>query len=80
MLALQARTDALDLRPGQPPTAITSLAATPGDLRFKRGDTLQIQLGNETAMPIALNWHGIDGVPASEPLLVRAPVAPRAKR
>jgi FtsP/CotA-like multicopper oxidase with cupredoxin domain len=78
VLALQARTDALDLRPGQPPTAITSLAATPADLRFKRGDALQIQLGNETAMPIALNWHGIDGVSASEPLLVRAPVAPRA--
>jgi FtsP/CotA-like multicopper oxidase with cupredoxin domain len=79
VLALQARADALDLRPGQPATAITSLAATPGELRFKRGDALQIELGNETAAPIALNWHGIDGVSASEPLLARAPLAPQAK-
>src|ERR1700744_4523824 len=79
VLALQARADALDLRPGPPPAALPSLAATPGDLRFRRGDALQIQLGNETAAPIALNWHGLDGVSASEPLLARSPVAPQGK-
>ncbi|HEY3793350.1 MAG TPA: multicopper oxidase domain-containing protein [Bradyrhizobium sp.] len=80
-LALQARADALDLRPGQPATAITSLAAPRGntELRFRRGEALQIQLGNETTAPIALNWHGIDGVSASEPLLARTPLAPQAK-
>ena len=48
VLALQAKSDALDLRPGQPATAIWSLAGGRGnaELRFKRGDTLQIQLGN----------------------------------
>jgi FtsP/CotA-like multicopper oxidase with cupredoxin domain len=80
VLALQARADALNLRPGQPATAIQSLALPHGntELRFKRGDTLQIQIGNETTAPIVLNWHGIDGVPASEPLLARSAVAAQA--
>jgi len=79
-LALQAKADTIDLRPGQPATAIRALAGGPGnaELRFKRGDTLQIQLGNTTTAPVALNWRGIDGVPASEPLLARSPLAPQA--
>jgi FtsP/CotA-like multicopper oxidase with cupredoxin domain len=81
VLALQAKAGALGLRPGQPATSISSLVTAPGSvpLRLKRGDTLQVQLENETAVPIALNWHGIDGVAASEPLLARAPLAPNAK-
>jgi FtsP/CotA-like multicopper oxidase with cupredoxin domain len=80
VLALQAKADALDLRPGQPATAIWSLATGRGnaELRFKRGDTLQIQFGNATTAQFALNWHGIDGVPACEPLLARPPLAPQA--
>jgi FtsP/CotA-like multicopper oxidase with cupredoxin domain len=80
-LALTAKADTLSLRPGQPATAITSLAGGPaaGGLRLKRGDTLQFQLENETSAPIALNWHGIDGVPASEPLLARRALEPQAR-
>jgi FtsP/CotA-like multicopper oxidase with cupredoxin domain len=80
VLALQAKSDALGLRPGQPATAIWSLATGRGsaELRFKRGDTLQIQSGNATTAQIALNWHGIDGVPACEPFLARPPLAPQA--
>jgi FtsP/CotA-like multicopper oxidase with cupredoxin domain len=80
VLALQAKADALDLRPGQPATAIWSLAGGHGntELRFRRGDALRIQLGNATTAPVALNWHGIDGVPAGEPLLARLPLAPQA--
>jgi len=78
VLALQAKAGALDLRPGRPTTAIRSLAGSQDELRFKRGDTLQIQLGNATTAPLALNWHGIDAVPASEPLLARSPLAPQA--
>jgi FtsP/CotA-like multicopper oxidase with cupredoxin domain len=77
-LALQARPDTLALRPGQAPTQVWSLAGGQDALRFKRGDTLQVQLGNATTAPIALDWHGIDGVPASEPLLARAPLKPQA--
>jgi FtsP/CotA-like multicopper oxidase with cupredoxin domain len=80
VLALQAKADTLDLRPGRPATPITSLAAPENTaLRFKRGEALQIQLGNETTAPIAVNWHGIDGVPASEPLVARGPLGPQAK-
>jgi FtsP/CotA-like multicopper oxidase with cupredoxin domain len=81
VLALTAKADALSLRAGQPATTITSLVGGPaaGGLRFKRGDTLQIELGNETSAPIALNWHGMDGVPASEPFLARAPLGPQAR-
>lgn len=48
-------------------------------MRFRRGDTLEIALGNELPVRAVLNWHGIDGVPAAEPLAARAPVAPGAK-
>ena len=80
VLALQARADTLDLRPGQPATTIRALATGGGntELRFRRGDALQIQFGNATTAPLALNWHGIDGVPASEPLLARPPLGPQA--
>src|ERR1700761_1620783 len=80
VVSLQAKPDTLALRPGQPATPIWSLAGGQGDqesavLRFKRGDILQVQLGNATK---ALNWRGIDGVPASEPLLARVPLQPQA--
>ncbi|MBU6458602.1 MAG: multicopper oxidase domain-containing protein [Bradyrhizobium sp.] len=81
VLALQAKTGAVSLRPGQSATPVSSLVTVPGHapLRLKRGDALEIQLENETAAPIAFNWLGIDGVPASEPLLARAPLVPSAK-
>ena len=77
-LALQAGPDAIALRPGQPDTPIWSLgAAMPNALRFKRGDALDVRLGNDTAAPMALNWRGIDGVVAAEPLLTQAALPPR---
>ena len=30
-------------------------------------------------MPVVLNWHGIDGAPAAEPLAARPPLASGAK-
>src|ERR1700761_9190868 len=77
VLALQAKPDTLALRPGQPPTAIWSLAGGDAELRFKRGDTLQLQLGNATKAPMALVWRGSAGAPASEPLLARPPLQPQ---
>jgi FtsP/CotA-like multicopper oxidase with cupredoxin domain len=81
-LALQAKADALALRPGQPDTPIWSLGtSTPnGALRFKRGEVLDIRLGNDTTTPLAFNWHGIDGVAAAEPLLAQPALPPRAKQ
>ena len=54
-----------------------STKPSPG-LRFKRGDTLQVTLGNELPVPAILNWHGIEGVPAAEALAARPPLAPGA--
>jgi FtsP/CotA-like multicopper oxidase with cupredoxin domain len=80
-LSLQAKAAMAALRPGGPETPIWSLLTpTPETgLRFRRGDTLEIALGNELPVRTILNWHGIDGVPAAEPLAARAPVAPGAK-
>ena len=80
-LALQAMADAIALRPGQPDTPIWSLgAAMPNALRFKRGDAPEVRLANDTTAPVALNWHGIDGVAAAEPLLGQAALPPQGKQ
>lgn len=73
-LSLRARADLLELREGQPGTPIWSL----GDqaLRFKRGDRPDIALANELPAPLVLNWRGIDGVAAAEPMLSRPALKP----
>jgi FtsP/CotA-like multicopper oxidase with cupredoxin domain len=77
-LALQAKAAVAALRPGHPDIAIWSLSgpASDPDLRFRRGDALEIAFGNELPIPAVLNWHGLDGVPAVEPLTGRPPLAP----
>ena len=76
-VALQAKADSLALRPNAPATAIWSLQGP--DLTYRRGDTVEIAFGNELPMPAVLNWLGIDGVPAADPLTARAPLAAGAK-
>jgi FtsP/CotA-like multicopper oxidase with cupredoxin domain len=76
-LALQAKADSVALRPNAPATAIWSLQGP--ELRFKRGETLDIAFGNELPVPAVLNWRGIDGVPAAEPLTGRPPLAAGGK-
>ena len=80
-LTLQAKPDVIALRQGAPDTPIWSLQNPTPDpgFRFKRGEALEITLGNELPTPTVLNWHGIDGVPAAEALAARAPLAPGAK-
>ena len=60
-----------------PPTPIWSLQGP--ELRSKRGETLDIAFGNELPVPAVLNWRGIDGVPAAEPLTDRPPLAAGGK-
>jgi FtsP/CotA-like multicopper oxidase with cupredoxin domain len=80
-LALQARADALALRPGQPDTPIWSLGEVmPNALRFRRGDALDVRLANDTTASVALNWRGIDGVAAAEPLLAQAALPPQGRQ
>ena len=80
-LMLQARAGVISLLPGQPDTPIWSLQAPTPDpgLRFKRGGDLEITLRNELPVPTLLNWHGIDGLPAAEPLAARSPLAAMAE-
>src|SRR6202165_6190030 len=80
-LMLQAKAGIIALRPGEANTPIWSLSdATPGrDFSFERGDELEITLGNELPVPTVLNWHGLDGVPAAEPLTARPPLTAGAK-
>jgi FtsP/CotA-like multicopper oxidase with cupredoxin domain len=76
-LALQAKPDVLALRAGGPETAIWSLAGP--EMRFKRGDTVEVAFANELPQPVALHWRGLDGAPAIESLTARAPLAGGAK-
>jgi FtsP/CotA-like multicopper oxidase with cupredoxin domain len=75
-LALQAKANGLALRPGEPDTPIWSLSGP--ELRFRRGDSPQIALKNDLPGPMVLNWRGIDGAAAAEPLLARASLEPGA--
>jgi FtsP/CotA-like multicopper oxidase with cupredoxin domain len=80
-LSLQAKASATALRPVGPQTPTWSLAMPSPEtgLRFKRGDSLEVAIENELPVPAVLNWRGIGGVPAAEPLLARASVAAGAK-
>ena len=76
-VALQAKADRVSLRPNGPETPVWSLGS--GDLRFKRGETLDVTFSNELPVAVALDCRGLDGVPAAEPLTSRAPLAGGAK-
>jgi FtsP/CotA-like multicopper oxidase with cupredoxin domain len=80
-LTLRAKADVVALRPGGPDTPIWSLGgpALGRDAGLKRGDALEVTLQNDLPVPAVLNWHGIEGVPAAEPLAARAPVSAGAR-
>jgi FtsP/CotA-like multicopper oxidase with cupredoxin domain len=80
-MTLRAKADVMALRPGGPDTPIWSLSrpASGRDVGLKRGDALEVTLENDLPIPAVLNWHGIEGVPAAEPLAARAPVSAGAK-
>ncbi|HXI07155.1 MAG: multicopper oxidase family protein [Bradyrhizobium sp.] len=69
LVAIQARRSAVSIRPGGADTPVWMLAAPA--LRFRRGDNLQVDFANDLTVPVGLDWRGIDGVPAIEPLIGR---------
>jgi FtsP/CotA-like multicopper oxidase with cupredoxin domain len=71
---IQARRGALSLRSGSPETPVWMLDSPA--LRFRRGDNLQLEFANDLTVPVGLDWRGIDGVPAIEPLIGRRLLAP----
>jgi FtsP/CotA-like multicopper oxidase with cupredoxin domain len=80
-LMMQAKPGTIALRPGQPDTPVWSLLTSAPEtaIRFTRGDQLEVTLGNDLPVPVVLNWHGIDGAPAAEPLASRSPLASGAR-
>jgi FtsP/CotA-like multicopper oxidase with cupredoxin domain len=76
-VALPAKADRISLRPGGPETPVWSLGG--GELRFKRGETIDLSFGSELPVPAALSFRGLDGVPAAEPLISRPPISTGAK-
>ena len=80
VLALQASPGSASLRAGLPDVPVWALGVTPGNvLRFKRGDEVEVTLENQLPAPVVLNWHGIDGAAASEPLIGRPALATGGK-
>src|SRR5437879_1209111 len=77
-LMLQAKDATISLRLGQPDTPVWSLRPSAPMLRFKPGQ-LDVTFQNDLPVPAVLNWHGIDGVAATEPLIAQAPLAPGNK-
>jgi FtsP/CotA-like multicopper oxidase with cupredoxin domain len=72
--ALQLKPEVIGLLAGGgPDTPVWSLGGPA--LRFKRGETIEIGVGNELPVPAILNWWGIDGAGAAEPLTGRSPIA-----
>jgi FtsP/CotA-like multicopper oxidase with cupredoxin domain len=77
-VTLQARVDSLALRPGAPATPIWSLSGP--ELRFKRGEALELEFGNELPVPVMVDWRGIAGAPTAAALISRAPLAAGGKQ
>ncbi|MCC8983814.1 copper oxidase, partial [Bradyrhizobium sp. 10BB] len=64
-VVLQAKADRILLGPGAsgpsgPETPVWSLGS--GDLRFRRGEVLDVTFGNELPVAAALDCRGLDGV------------------
>jgi hypothetical protein len=56
----------------------TELAARPAPTVWE-GDELEIAMQNSLPVRTVLNWHGLDGLTAAEPLITRSPLPPAGK-
>jgi FtsP/CotA-like multicopper oxidase with cupredoxin domain len=74
---LAPRADSLGLRPGGADTPVWSFGGP--ELRLVRGQSQEVLFENSLPVPTVLNWRGLDGAAASEPLLGRPPVAPGSR-
>jgi FtsP/CotA-like multicopper oxidase with cupredoxin domain len=73
---LRARQDLLALRAREAETPTWALVGA--NLLFKQGEHADIAFANELPVPMVLDWRGLDGTFAAEPLLSQAPVGPSA--
>src|SRR5579883_868733 len=77
-LRIEAKTDAILLRPGGPPTPIWGLDPSAAPLRLKAGQ-VEVRFRNGLPGPAVLDWRGVDGAAAAEPLTARPPIPPGAE-
>jgi FtsP/CotA-like multicopper oxidase with cupredoxin domain len=75
---LRARPDTVALLPGEPQSLVWAFDTA--TLRFSRSDRQEITFENGLPVPAVLNWQGLDGAKAAEPLLSQAAVAPNASK
>ena len=68
-LQLEGKAESLQLRPGTPATPVWGLGEP--DLKFKRGDIVDVGWNGFNDHLAMLNWRGIDGAPEVEPLPAR---------
>ena len=68
--------------PGKPDGLLWTSSGAPPDHAggFGRGDSLEFAFGNELPVPALLNWHGLDGVQAVEPLTVQTALRPGSSK
>jgi FtsP/CotA-like multicopper oxidase with cupredoxin domain len=74
---LEAKAATISLQPG-PATPVWSLQSPNQALRFRRGSQPEVILKNQLPVPVMLDWRGLDGAPAAEPLTSLPPLAPGA--
>ena len=74
-LALTARAGTTG--PGKPDGLLWTSSGAAADQagRFRRGESLELTFNNELAVPALLNWHGLDGIQAVEPLAAQTPLS-----
>jgi len=86
-VSVRLAASSISLRAGSPDTPIWSLSEFGGrfslgdvaDLKYKRGDIVEIGLANDLPIPAVLNWRSFNGAAGAEPLTNRPPIAPGGK-
>ena len=75
-LRLTAEAGLMALRPGQPDTPIWALAGLGAPTGSGEATKSRSSSRTNLPVPMVMNWVGLDGVPAAEPLAARPPLAP----
>lgn len=78
MHAIDALPAPLSLGPDHRETTVWSLrtGGSSESPRFRQSESMNLIVNNGLPAPLVLNWHGIDGAAAIEPLTARPPISP----
>lgn len=76
--AIDAMPTPLSLGPDHRETTVWSLKTdgSSGSLRFRQSESMGLVVNNGLPAPFVLNWHGLDGAAAIEPLTARPLISP----